>query len=74
MAPALIEAITVASLVLVADTSAAASSSSSSSSHRDATDTQDGPVVGGPSHEFIQGVNGVLNDKGVLKFYDTIDM
>ena len=62
MAPALTEAIKVAGLVLVADTSTCSST------------IHDGPVIGGPSHDSIEGVNGVLNDKGVLKFYDTIDM
>lgn len=64
MASALVEAIKVAGLVLVADTSA---SSDSSQSNPDL-------ILGRASHNPMDGVNGVLNGNGVLRFYDTIDV
>ena len=64
MASALIEAIKVAGLVLVADTSA-----SPNEPQLDNT-----AILGPTSHQSANGVNGIMAENGVLRFYDTIDM
>ena len=64
MASALVEAIKVAGLVLVADTT------TSPLGTLDKTLS----IVGTVPHNAAEGVNGVLNDNGVLRFYDTIDV
>ena len=61
MASALVEAIKVAGLVLVADTSGSPQTQESSS-----------PVLGPSHNNAAEGVNGVLYGNGVLRFYDTI--
>ena len=63
MASALVEAIKVAGLVLVADTT---------TSPRGTPDTN--TIVGTVPHNAAEGVNGVLGGNGVLRFYDTIDV
>ena len=75
MASALIQAIKVAGLVLVADTT-----SSAASIHTDLTLAQPSgskkPAIGVPPPQpgAADGVNGVLDGSGVLRFYDTIDV
>jgi hypothetical protein len=70
MAPSLIQAIKVAGLVLVADVS------TSSSTIQDSLNQSSNFTVSTLSQYsgVAEGVNGVLDGKGILRFYDTIDM
>ncbi|KAI9652243.1 MAG: phosphate system positive regulatory protein pho81, partial [Trizodia sp. TS-e1964] len=63
MVPALVESVKVAGLVIVSDTS------------NDHTQKQEGqPRLMPASQKSLDGIDGVLNEKGVLSFTETIEM
>ena len=78
LAPSLIEAIKVAGMVLVADASTSSSSVQESLSRGKFAAASNNAFLGSRGTAGLpaiaaDGVNGVLDGRGVLKFYDTID-